>query len=117
MTVGSSTAKVTGVGNGSATVFSFSPVVIFVATNLIVTKITISTGVEELLVEGTGPAKYSIAPVTFPASGATGSVTFPEDEVTPMTSDEKIVMQRVLPLAQPTDLQNQSAYFPETLET
>ncbi len=51
------------------------------------------------------------------ATGETGSVTYPADAVTPMTSDEKITMKSVLTLEQQTDLENQGGYFPDTQET
>ena len=39
MTVSSTTKKVTASGNGSATVFSFSPFTVFLKTDLLVVKI------------------------------------------------------------------------------
>lgn len=110
-------AKVTGTGNGAATVFSFDPLVIYKASNLVVTHVVIATGVETLLVEGVGADNYSVSPTVFPAQGVTGSITYPADAVTPMPSTEKVVMKVVLPLEQETDLQTQGTYFPEVLET
>lgn len=119
MTVASTTAKVTGNGNGLATVFSFSPVVIYDTTDLEVTFVD-ALGVESLLSEGTGANAYAVVPASdsYPSpTGVTGSVRYPEDEVTPIASSTKVIMKRVLTLEQLTVLQNQSAYFPKTLET
>ncbi len=117
MTVSSSVNVVVGLGNGVATVFSYSPLVIFASTQLEVTKVVIATGAETPLSEGTGAANYSVAPATFDPQGETGSVTFPADAVTPMPSTEKIVMRRVLTVEQTVKLQNQGTYFPKVLET
>lgn len=114
MTVQNQTFSVVGLGNGSATNFSFSPMVLPTSTDITVTKVTISTGAETTLSVGTGANAYSIAATTtFPG---TGSVTFPEDTVTPLTTDEKIVMKRVLTLEQQTDLENQGPYFAQVQE-
>lgn len=117
MTVSSSLNLVTGLGNGVATVFSYSPLVIFASDQLEVTKVIIATGVETPLSEGLGAGDYSVSPATFDPQGETGSVTFPADQVTPMPSTEKIVMRRVLPVEQTVKLQNQGTYFPKVLET
>lgn len=115
MTVETQTKKVTATGNGSATVFSFSPVVIFATTDLVVTKKTISTGAEETLTEGSGSTTYSVAAATsFPG---TGSVTYPASGGTELTSDEQIIMKRVLTLEQTLDLENQGGYDADTTET
>ena len=113
MTVTSQTTKVTTTGNGSSFVFSFSPMVIFASTDLVVTSTVIATGVETTLVEGTGAAKYSVGITTFPA---TGSITYPQDQGTPIANTVKITIKRVLPLEQQTDLSNQGGYFADTQE-
>ena len=110
------TAKVTATGNGVATVFSFDPMVVYTSTNLVVTLVVIATGVETLLEEGVGADEYSVSPAVFPAGGATGSITYPADQATPMPATEKLVIKVVLPLEQETDLQTQGTYFPEVLE-
>jgi len=118
MTVSSATAKVTGAGNDVATVFSFAPVVIFDTTDIAVTLVA-ADGTETTLVEGTGANAYAVVPASgsYPSpAGVTGSVRFPEDEVTPIATGVSIVMKRVLTLEQLTDLQNQAGYFPDTLE-
>lgn len=120
MTVSNDTVKVSGTGNGSATLFSFAPIVIFKTTEMVVTLVTIATGAETLLVEGTGDSAYAVVPATgaYPsATGLTGSIRYPEDAVTPIDSTQKLVMQRKLLLEQLTDLENQGTYFPDILET
>lgn len=102
------------VGNGASTLFSFSPMVIFESSNLVVTLIVNATGVETTLSEGTGANAYSVAAsTTFPG---TGSITYPEDTVSPITSASSIIIKRVLTVEQLTDLENQGGYFPEVLE-
>jgi hypothetical protein len=119
MTVATQVSKVLGLGNGSATVFSFDPVEIFATSQMQVTLLNEVTGVETPLSEGTGANAYAITPVggTWPSAiPLTGSITYPEDEVTPIDSDTTLVMNRVIPITQSTDLENQSAYFPDILE-
>jgi len=114
MTVTTQTKKVTATGNSSATTFSFSPIVIFASTDLSVVTTVIATGVETSRSEGTGSANWSLGITTFPA---TGSITYPADAVTPLTSATTITVKRVLTLEQQTDLNNQGGYFPDTQET
>lgn len=114
MTVQNQTQKVTANGNDSATVFSFSPIVLPDETaQLEVTKVD-ADNVETLLVEGTGATNYSVSVSSFPG---TGSVTYPATGATRLATGEKLVMKRVLTLEQQTDLENQGGYFAETQET
>lgn len=114
MTVENQTKKVTGTGNDSATVFSFSPMVIFASTDLVVTKLELD-GTETLLAEGTSSTTYSVAPVS--SYPGTGSVTYPASGGTPLATGEFIVIKRVLTLEQLTDLENQGGYHADTQET
>jgi len=113
MTVETTTVKVSGNGNDSATSFSFSPVVIFASTDLVVTLVE-SDGTETVLTEGSGATNYAVVVSSYPG---TGSITYPADTVTPMATGDKVVMKRTLTLEQLTDLSNQGAYNPETQET
>jgi len=109
--------KITAPGNGVATVFSFSPMNIFAATDLQVTRVVIATGVETLLTQGSGAGQYLITdPTTFPGTAVTGSITYPSSG-TILPATEKLVMKSLLPLEQQTDLENQGGYFPDTQET
>ena len=115
MTVSSTTKKVTAAGNGSATVFSFSPFTVFLDTDLLVVKVD-AAGSETTLVKGTGAANYSVT-LTNPTSlPSTGSVTYPASGATRLASGESIVMKRNLSLLQDIDLLNQGGYFPDVLE-
>lgn len=115
MTVSVTNQKVTANGNDSATVFSFSPITIFVTSEVVVTHVD-SIGTETTLSEGTGASAYSVS-ITSPSSlPSVGSVKYPEDEVTPLPTGESIVIKRVVPLTQLTDLENQGGYFPDTQE-
>ena len=113
MTVNNQTRKVTATGNGSATSFSFSPMVVFAASELVVVTTVIATGDETVRTEGTGANNWSIAISDFPA---TGSITYPADEVTPLPATETITIKRVLVLEQATNLNNRGGYFSETQE-
>jgi hypothetical protein len=115
MTVATQTKKVTATGNGSATTFSFSPVVMTEVGDIVVTTTVIATGVETARTEGTGSANWSTAIVAgdYPT---TGSIVYPADEVTPLASTHTITVSRLLTLEQQTDLENQGGYFPETHE-
>ena len=106
-------SKVTGPGDASGFIFSFSPMVIYKSSDMVVTHVVISTGVETPLTEGTGAANYSVTVAEYPG---TGSVTYPADLVTPMTADEKIVMKPIMPLEQQADLNNQGGYHADTQE-
>ena len=113
MTVENQTFKVEGLGNDSATVFSFDPMVLPEKNaDLTVTLVT-AAGVETLLVEGTGDSKYAVTVASFPGSG---SVTYPEDAVTPIATGVSIIMKRVLVLENQTDLENQGGYHADTQE-
>lgn len=115
MTVSSTTKKVTASGNGSATVFSFSPFTVFLDTDLLVVKVD-AAGSETTLVKGTGAANYSVT-LTNPTSlPSTGSVTYPASGATRLANGESIVMKRNLSLLQDIDLLNQGGYFPDVLE-
>ena len=114
MTVTNQNKKVTATGNGSATTYSFKPIVINQASELSVVTTVIATGVETIRTQGTGAGNWSTGLTTFPA---TGSITYPADEVTPLPNTETITIKRVLVLEQQTDLENQGGYFPEVQET
>jgi hypothetical protein len=117
MTVQTQTTKVTtGAGNGSTTTWSFSPLIIFASSDIVVTLVTTATGAETTLTEGSGATNYSvnIGANDYPA---TGSIIYPADLATPMPSTEHLVIKRVLTLEQQTDLENQGGYFADTQET
>ena len=113
MTISTEVQKVTAGGNGSATSFSFSPVQIFDNSDLVVSVVD-AAGSEVTLVEGTGAGNYAVVVSAYPG---TGSVTYPASGATRLQTGETIVMQRVLPLTQIVDLENQGGYFPDVLET
>lgn len=115
MTVETSISKVIAPGNGSATSFSFSPVVLPEGPDdLRVYLRNVITGAETLLTRGTSSTTYSVSVSSYPG---TGSITYPASGGTPITAGFEIVMLRVLELEQQTNLPNQSTYFPEVLET
>ena len=114
MAVETTTAKVEALGNGSATVFSFSPVVLPEAsTDLEVRLRNNTTGEETLLAEGTSSTTYSVTVARYPG---TGSITYPASGGTPITANYSIVMRRLLGLEQNRAFPNQGGYFPEEVE-
>jgi hypothetical protein len=113
MTVATQTTKRNHNGNDSATVWSYSPLVIFASTDLVVIH-TDATGAETTLSEGTGPTAYAVVPDDgYPG---TGSIRYPEDAITPLPIGESLTLKRVLTLEQATDLENQGGYNSETHE-
>ena len=113
MTVANQTYKVQAQGNGAATTFSFSPMVVLQSADLQVT-ITSTAGVDTQLVEGTGTTNYSVSVASYPG---TGSVVYPASGATRLQVGEFITIKRLLIIEQLTDLENQGGYFPDTQET
>jgi hypothetical protein len=87
--------------------------VIYASTDIEVIHTVTATGVETTLTEGTGATKYSVGLTSYPA---TGSITYPADEVTPIPSTETITIKRVLPYTQLIDLTTQGPYSADTQE-
>ena len=113
MTISYTSSRVDVNGNGVARVFSFSPMTIFASTDLEVTVRT-AAGVETVIAQGNGSTNYSLGVTTFPG---TGSITYPATGGTLLPLGDKIVIKRVIPLTQLTDLENQGGYFAEVQET
>lgn len=111
MTVNSQVSKVTANGNGTATVFSFSPMVIHGLDDLLV--VTNTAGVETIIDRGSSSTTYSVNITNFPS---TGSITYPAVGGTPLGAGSTITIKRLLTLEQPTDLENQGGYLPEVQE-
>ncbi|MFH1557761.1 MAG: effector protein, partial [Pseudomonadota bacterium] len=108
MTVETETVKVTGAGNDAATSFSFSPVVLFASTDLVVTHVD-ADDVETALTED---VDYTVVVSAYPG---TGSITYPVSG-DPLPTGESLIMKRILDLNQDTDLENQGGYFADVLE-
>lgn len=115
MTIASEVQKVTLSGNGVATSFSFSPIVIFDSGHLDVTYVD-ADGNETTLTEGTGSNNYSVTLVTPNALPSLGSITYPAAGGTPLPTGASLIIRRILPLLQPTDLENEGGYEPEVQE-
>lgn len=112
MTVENVIKSVVGNGNGSATSFSFSPMVISEADELEATKVD-ALGNETLLTRGTGSSDFTVVVSAYPG---TGSITYPSTGSLRLASGEFIVMRRVPSMLQGLDLENQGGYFPELQE-
>lgn len=113
MTVATDVNKVQAVGTGATRTFSFSPMVIFAATELVVITTVIATGEETVRTRGTGPTNFLVNLTTFPG---TGSIDFPAAGGTLLPNTERITQIRVPPLEQLTDLRTQGPYLPEVQE-
>ncbi len=100
-------------GDGANFSFSFSPIVIFANSELRVYHVVTATGVETLLVEGTGATQYSVSSITFPG---TGTITYPATSTGAIPSTETILIKRVPVQDQQTLLKTQGPYNPKTLE-
>lgn len=112
MTVTSEVKKVTKPGNGLATSFSFSPIVIFNETELQVTLVD-ALGNETLLVLDTD---YTVDATFDGINSTTGNVDYPVSG-SPLPSGSSLIIKRVLPLSQTLiDLENQGGYNPQTVE-
>lgn len=114
MTVLDQTTKVIASGNGAATTFSFSPMVILEASDLEVTHIA-ADGTETLLAQGSGDNDYAVVVGSYPG---TGSIVYPVGAGgTTLPTGDKLAMKRVLVIEQTVELQNQGGYFPDIHET
>jgi hypothetical protein len=114
MTVNSEIQKNIANGNDAATVFSFT-FTVFNTDDIEVYVKDAGNNITQIL-EGTGANKYSVTLTSANDLPSTGSVTYPEDEVVPLPTGDKIVVVRKLTLGQETDLVNQGPFNPETLE-
>lgn len=115
MTINTPLSQIVANGNGIATVFSFSPVTIFAASDLTVTFVS-TAGVETVLTEGSGTSNYSVALLTPTVLPSTGSITYPATLGTQLANGEQLIIKRVVDLLQETDLNNQGGYFSATQE-
>ena len=105
--------KVEAVGTGAAVLFSFSPMVLYAASDMTVTLVELATGEETVLVQGTGASNYAVVVSAYPGSG---SVRYPADSSFFLASTHKLVMKPVYPFVQELDLTTQDSYDPELLE-
>lgn len=115
MTISTQLSRVDVLGNGSATTFSFSPVTIFEASDLVVT-MRDASGNQTALSQGVSNFNYSVnvgvypgtGSITYPAAGSTGGTVLP--------TGSSLTIKRILPILQSTDLENQGAYLAAVVE-
>ncbi|HZX69771.1 MAG TPA: hypothetical protein VFE77_03050 [Rhodanobacter sp.] len=114
MTIETPAFKTTVTGNGAATVFSFSPVVLYADGQLTVFMLDLD-GNQTQLVEGTGTGNFGVNMLTgYPG---TGSITYPNDGVSPpLATGWKLAILPDFPLVQTLALDNQGGYLPENQE-
>lgn len=104
MSISSETNRISYVGTGLVTTYSYT-FRIFAESHLLVTKKT-AAGVVTTLVLNTD---YTVSGVG-DATGGSIELT------TALASGADLTIRRVLPLTQPTDIANQGSFFPETHE-
>lgn len=107
MTITTTAIKAVAQGNGANTSWPYT-FLIPAESDLVVTLVTIASGNEVVV----SPANYSVTGI---GNDAGGQVTYPL--VGPALSAlYKIVVERVLPLTQDTDLVNQGGAYPQDIE-
>ena len=107
MTVSSTATRVTYLGNGVATQFSFNFKTID-QTQLVVELTLLSTGAVTTL----NDSQYSVTGI----GTDSGVVTYPLSG-SPLASTYSITIRRNVPLTQPTAFSNQSTYYADVVET
>lgn len=112
MTITSETLKRVHNGNGVATSFSFSNIVIYDSSELEV-RFVDTDGIETVLVEGTGTDKYTVSVSEYPG---TGTITYPSSGTDYLASGEKIIIRRGFPQTQLVEFENQGGFYPEDHE-
>jgi len=114
MTIDTSAFETVVSGNGSATVFSFSPVVLYADGQLTVFMLD-NLGNQTQLVEGTATGNFGVT-VNGGYPG-TGSITYPNDGVSPpLPTGWKLYILPNFPVVQTLALDNQGGYLPENQE-
>ncbi|MHA2066261.1 MAG: hypothetical protein ACXABY_17965 [Candidatus Thorarchaeota archaeon] len=115
MSVSSTTNRVSATGDGATSVYPYT-FRIFADTELLVTVVLDSTGVETTLTKTTD---YTVDGVNI---GSGGNVTLVDASQAWLDGDGdllatySIVIRRVLPLTQGTDIRNQGSFYPEAHE-
>lgn len=110
MTITNPVSRVDAPGNGSSTQFSFNPVVITQASDLMVWMLD-AAGNQTLLSQGTLATQYS---VTVPGYPGTGFITYPATGGTPLPTGAKLVIKQRAPLVQQFNPQNQGPFLAGT---
>lgn len=106
MSISSTTNRLRYTGNGATSVYAYT-FPILADTDLLVTKRLISSGAETLLVK---PTDYTVSGV---GDAAGGNVTLVAGS---LAATYQLIIRRVRPLTQETDIRNQGVFFPETHE-
>lgn len=104
MTVSTTANRVVGIGNGATTVWNYS-FIIPNATQAVVQITDRTTGAVTTLTA----AQYSITGINNPVGG---TVTYSPA----LTTNQTITIQRIVPLTQVVDLDNQGAFYPTVVE-
>lgn len=107
MTITTTAIKAVAQGNGANTNWPYT-FLIPGASDLVVTLVTIASGNEAVV----SPVNYSVTGI---GNDAGGQVTYPLSG-SPLSALFQLVIERVLPLTQETDLVNQGGAYPQDIE-
>lgn len=116
MTISSETNKVISPGDGGTFTFSFSPLVVYDEDDIAVDLVTVATGTSVSLTRGTGSNNFSVSLTSPNDLPSTGSIVYPADQGTALTSASELVIRYGMTLGQETDLENRGGYAPDTVE-
>lgn len=102
-------------GDGATTVFSFSPLVVFAATDLKVYLIDEADDTDDgtLLSQGTSSTTYSVSVAAFPG---TGSITYPASGGSPLATGKRLRIIAAVPLIQDSQFEHQGGMTPKVIE-
>jgi len=107
MTVSNSTGSITHIGNSATTVWSYNFLVLE-ASHMQVSLFNTADSTTTVL----GTSAYSVTGITNPSGG---TVTYPLSG-SPITSQYKLIIERIVPFTQLLDISNQDGFHPEVVE-
>ena len=115
MTISTTTSKITHLGNGATTVFSF-PFVGVSQDDLVVSYVN-SSGIVTVL----SPSLYTVTLNSIPVGGlwaVGGFVTYPNTGSPPVAiaTGTSLTIERVVPYEQDVSIGNQGAFYPQAVE-
>ena len=108
MTITTTVSRVDALGNGSATLFSYSPLVITQISGDLDVWLVDNLGNQSMLSQGLGPTQYAVNITTYPN---TGSISYPGAGGTVLPTNWKLTMKQRVPLLQSFNPQNQGPYL------
>lgn len=114
MSVDTSIASVTVIGDGNNTSFPFTDLDLQASSSELAVYLIDTDGTVTQLEEGTGTDKYNVTVASYPGDG---TVTYPSLGTGRLSSSQKLVMKREEPFLQGVDLGFESGYSSSVQET